>query len=347
MKIALLAPFEEQVPPLKYGGTELVVSNLTEELVRRGHQVTLIATGDSKTGAKLIETFPRAIRTEQAAQDMRSREALNLIGMSMTLSRIEKLDADIIHSNIDWRFAPFLPLIQKPILTTIHGPLTETHVQIALKASGKHPYVSISNSQREPFPGLNFAATVYNGIATAKFTFRKDAGNYLAFLGRMSPEKGPIDAIKIAKAAGKKLVMAAKVDVVDKSYFEKEIAPLIDGNQIQFIGEVDHAGKNELLMNAEALIAPINWREPFGLFLVEAMACGTPVLTRPLGAAPELVADGVTGFVRGTNEELVEALKNIKTIDRMACRTRVENFFSIEKMADGYERVYRSLLQNS
>lgn len=345
MKIALLAPFEEQVPPLKYGGTELVVSNLAEELVSRGHEVYLLATGDSRTSAHLIPTFPKAIRTQPEAQDMPARTMLTLIGIDRVIQKLGSLQVDVIHNHIGWWFLPFMRGLRTKVVTTLHGPLDAKDASVAMNEYRNHPLVSISNSQRKPAPAMNYLATVYNGIASKKFDFEKKPAGYCAFLGRMSPQKGPIDAIKIAKGAGKRLIMAAKVDVVDRPYFEAEIKPLIDGDQIQFIGEVDHAGKNELLKNAEALIAPINWQEPFGLFLVEAMACGTPVLTRPLGAAPELVLDGVTGFVRETNNELIEELKKIDSLDRAACRTRVENFFSVEKMTDGYEHVYQSLLE--
>lgn len=344
MKIALLAPGEESVPPKKYGGTELVVSNLTEALVARGHEVYLLASGDSKTKANLIPTFFEAVRNYPMADNMQLREAMKHMGLGRTVEELQKLKVDVVHNHIGWKYLPFANLYNAPVVTTLHGPLDIEYQRIVYGAFKESPYVSISDSQREPYPTLNFAATVYNGIEVEKFDFNEKPGEYLAFLGRMSPEKGPIDAIKIAKASKKKLIMAAKVDAVDVEYFTKKVKPLIDGKQIKFIGEVDHAGKNELLKNALALVAPINWREPFGLFLVEAMACGTPVLTRPMGAAPELVEDGKTGFVRQTNKELIECLKNIKSIDRMACRKRVENNFSTKQMAEGYEQVYRSLI---
>lgn len=344
MRIALLAPGEESVPPTKYGGTELVVSNLAEKLVARGHEVYLLASGDSKTKAKLIPTFFEAVRKYPGAENPQEREAMKQMGLGRAILELQKLKVDIVHNHIGWRYLPFAELYKAPTVTTLHGPLDVRYQQIVYGAYKDTNYVSISNSQREPFPGLNFADTVYNGIEVEKFEVSEKPGEYLAFLGRMSPEKGPVDAIKIAKAAKKKLIMAAKVDSVDVAYFTKYVKPLIDGKQIKFIGEVDHAGKVQLLKNALALIAPINWREPFGLFLVEAMACGTPVLTRPMGAAPELVLDEQTGFVRQTNRELIAAIKRINTIDRATCRKRVEEYFSADKMTEGYEQVYKSLI---
>ncbi len=344
MKIALLAPGEESVPPTKYGGTELVVSNLAETLVANGHEVYLLATGDSQTKAKLIPTFFEAIRKYPGAENPQEREAMKLMGLGRAIAELQKLNVDIVHNHIGWRYLPFANLYKAPTVTTLHGPLDVKYQQVVYGAYKDSNYVSISDSQREPFPDLNFAGTVYNGIQVEKFEYEENPGEYLAFLGRMSPEKGPIDAIKIAKAAGKKLIMAAKVDSVDIAYFTKEVKPLIDGKQIKFIGEVDHAGKVKLLKNALALVAPINWREPFGLFLVEAMACGTPVLTRPMGAAPELVIDEKTGFVRKTNRELIAAVKRLSTISRAACRKQVEENFSASKMTQGYEQVYRSLI---
>ncbi|MDO8601888.1 MAG: glycosyltransferase family 4 protein [bacterium] len=345
MRIALLAPGEESVPPSKYGGTELIVSNLAETLVARGHEVYLLASGDSQTKAKLVPVFFESIRKYPGAQNPLERETMKFMGLGRTIIELQKLKVDIVHNHIGWRYLPFASLYKAPTVTTLHGPLDVKYQQLVYGTYKDAAYVSISNSQREPFPDLNFAATVYNGIEVEKFEFEEKPGEYLAFLGRMSPEKGPIDAIKIAKAAGKKLIMAAKVDSVDVEYFTKKVKPLIDGKQIKFIGEVDHVGKVKLLKNALGLIAPINWREPFGLFLVEAMACGTPVLTRPMGAAPELILNEKTGFVYRTNRELIAAVKHLGSISRTACRKRVEDFFSAKRMTEGYEMVYRSLLE--
>lgn len=346
MKIVQVAPFEETVPPKKYGGTELVIYNLTQELVKRGHKVYLIAAGDSKTKAKLFPVFPRALRNQPQAQDLDVRDALKFIGTGKVLQYLKNLKADIIHNHLGWRLLPFSPLLKMPTVTTLHGPLDIKYQKIVYGAFAKENYISISDDQRAPFPGLNYKATIHNGIDIKKFPFSEKEGDYLAFLARMSPEKGPIEAIKVAKKTGLKLKMAAKVDAVDKEFFEKRVAPLIDGKRIEFLGEVDHAGKAKLLKGARALLAPLQWREPFGLFLIEAMACGTPVVVFDRGAAREIVEDEKTGFIVKNTEEMVTAVQKINRISRRRCRRRVEKYFSAEKMTDAYEKVYRKILQD-
>jgi glycosyltransferase involved in cell wall biosynthesis len=340
MKIAQIAPFEESIPPKKYGGTELVVYNLTEELVRRGHEVFLFASGDSKTSARLFPVFPRALRKTKIGSDLKTREAYKLIGIAEILSVLLKERFDIIHNHIGWRLLSFAEILQDKIVTTLHGPLNIGYQRTIYKKFRDLPYISISKNQRTPLPELNFVANVYNGIDLKKFLFNDRPKDYLAFLGRMSPEKGPVEAIKIAKKAKMKLIMAAKVDLVDIEYFSKQVKPLIDGKQIKFIGEVDHKRKSELLKKAKALIAPIQWPEPFGLFFVEAMACGTPVIAFRRGSAPEIVRNGETGFVVKNIDSAVKAVKKIREIDRKKCRQWVEENFSTSRMVDNYERVY-------
>ena len=344
LKIAQVAPFEESVPPKKYGGTELVVYNLTQELIKRGHKVYLVAAGGSKTDAQLLPVFPRPLRTYPEAQDIDTRNSLKFIGIGKIMQYLKNLDVDIIHNHIGWRLLPFSPLLKAPLVTTLHGPLDIKYQKMVYGAFPKANYVSISNNQREPFPKLNYQATVYNGIDVQKFPFSEKEGEYLAFLGRMSPEKGPIEAIKAAKKAGIKLKMAAKIDAVDREFFEKKVAPLIDGKKVEFIGEVGHEGKVNLLKNARALLAPIQWREPFGLFLVEPMACGTPVIAFDRGAVPEIIEDGKTGFIVKNVNEMADAVKKISRIDRKACRRRVEKCFSSEKMTTSYEKLYQKIL---
>jgi len=346
LKIVQVAPFEERVPPRKYGGVELVMYNIIQELIKRGHKVDLIASGDSQTKAKLLPVFPKALRAYPESRDMKTRDSLKFMGVGKVLEYLKDIDADIIHNHLGWRLLPFSPVIKMPIITTLHGPL---YIDYQKKVYGKYKkanYVSISKNQREPFLSLNYVGNVYNGIDTNIFPVNEKPKNYLAFLGRMSPEKGPVQAIKIAKRAGMKLIMAAKVDVVDKKYFSEEVEPLIDGKQIKFIGEVDHKGKVKLLKNAKALIAPIQWEEPFGLFLTEAMACGTPVIAFKRGSVPELIKDGKTGFVVKNIMEGAEALKKIDEINRKDCREQVEKYFSTEKMVDGYEKAYYKILKN-
>jgi len=343
LKIVQVAPFEESVPPKKYGGTELVVSNITEELIKRGHSVYLIATGDSKTSAKLIPVFPEAIRRHPEAKDAKIREAFKYIGVGRVINFLRGINADIVHNHIGWRLFPFAPSVSKPIITTLHGPLDVPYQKFVHKQFQKYPFVSISDSQRRPLPELNYVATVYNGIDVKKLKFNETPKDHFVFLGRMSPEKGPVQAIKIAKKAGVKLKMAAKVDTLDAPFFEKEVKPLIDGKQIEFIGEIKTAEKSNFLGNARGLIAPIQWEEPFGLFFTETMACGTPVITFNRGSVPEIIKDGKTGFIAKNMNEAVRVVKNIDKIERKECRKNVEEKFTVEKMVDGYEKVYYEL----
>lgn len=344
MKIIQVAPFDETVPPQKYGGTELVIFNLTEELVRRGHTVYLIAAGDSKTSAQILPVFPRALRNEDTAKNPEIKKVLKSIGTNRVIEYLKNIEADIIHNHLGWRVLASASLIKTPIITTLHGPLDAESQHSNYSNFKKANYVSISDSQREPLPDLNYISTVYNGINIKKFDFSEKGGRYLAFLGRMSPEKGPIEAILAAKKSGLKLKMAAKVDPVDKIFFEKEVAPLIDGEQIEFLGEVNHEGKVKLLKNAKALLCPIQWREPFGLFFIEAMATGTPVIAFNRGSVPEVVEDKKTGFIVKNVEEMIEAVAKIDKIDRNKCRERVEKYFTAEKMADGYEKAYQKVI---
>ena len=344
MKIAMLAPFEEPVPPKKYGGTELVVYNLTEQLVKMGHEVTLLATGDSTTSAKLEPIFEKSLRSDPEVNKFDLRDVYKYIGVGKVMAYLQKNKFDIVHNHIGWRVLAMSELITTPSLTTLHGPLDIQYQQKVYDLFKNSNYVSISQSQRKPMPELNYVATVYNGIDISKFKFFPIPKDYFAFLGRMSPEKGPVQAIQIAKKMGAKLVMAAKVDAVDEKYFKEKVEPLIDGEQIKFIGEVDHAGKLELLGNAKALIAPIQWEEPFGLFFIEAMACGTPVITMNRGSVPELIINEKTGFICENEDQAAEKIKIIDSIDGKACFDHVNNNFSSERMAEGYLAAYNKVL---
>ena len=349
LKIALLAPFEESVPPKKYGGTEVIVAHLANELTKRGHKVYLFATQDSKTKANLIPIFKRAIRKEKFSQNLQIREAMKYIGVSKILKHLKDLDIDLIHNHLGWRFLPFADLIKKPVLTTLHGPLNISYQQFVYKKFKNFPFVSISNSQRKFLPSLNFVATVYNGIDLKIHNFNPSIKkeNYLAFLGRMSPEKGPLEAIQIAKLAKRPLKMAAKIDVVDKSYFETKIKPLIDGKEIQYLGEISQKEKVKFLQKAIALLAPLQWEEPFGLYMAEAMACGTPVIAFNRGSAKELIKDEKTGFIVKNVKEAALALKKINQIQPKDCRQWVEKNFSKEKMVENYEKVYLKILKSN
>lgn len=346
LRVALIAPLEEPVPPEKYGGTELVVANIADTLVDMGHEVHLLASGDSKTKAILHAIVPRAIRREEYAIDPGMRDAFKFIAAGRVLEVLNSLKLDIIHNHLGWRFMPFIPSISTPVVTTLHGPLTGKKDRLLYSTFPNSNIVSISNSQREPLQTLNYSGTVYNGIDIKKFDFLPAQGEYLAFLGRMSPEKGPRMAIDAAKAFGMKLIMAAKVDVVDETYFKAEVEPHIDGKDIVFLGEIGPEEKNKLLSGAYALIGPINWPEPFGLFMIESMACGTPVVVTNMGSAPEVVVDGKTGFVVANEVgAFVDALKKIPSISREACRERVELFFTRETMTKNYVDVYRKLIK--
>lgn len=345
MKIAMLAPFEEPVPPKKYGGTELVVYNLTEELVKMGHDVTLLATGDSTTSAKLEPIFEKSLRSDPEVNESDLKDVFKFIGVGKVTSYLQKNKFDIVHNHIGWRVLAFSNLFNAPCITTLHGPLDIPYQQKVYGLFKDSNYVSISQNQRKPMPELNFVANVYNGIDISKFKFFPVAKDYFAFLGRMSPEKGAVQAIQIAKKTGVQLIMAAKVDSVDEKYFKTNIEPLIDGKQIKFIGEVDHAGKLELLGNARALLLPIQWEEPFGLVFVEAMACGTPVISMKRGSVPELIIDNKTGFICENEDQAAEKIKLIDTIDRKVCFDHVNNNFSSKRMAEGYLAAYNKIIE--
>ena len=342
MRIAMIAPLIETVPPPLYGGTERVVSVLTEELVRRGHNVTLFATGDSNTAAELVACCPRGLRLDP---DVRDTLAYTLIELGEVYRRAAEFD--VIHNNVDYLAFPFARLAPTPTVSTTHGRFDLPEVQRVYGVFPEQALVSISHAQRERLPRSNWVATVYNGIDVTNFRFRPDPGDYLVFLGRISPEKRPDRAIEIARDVGMRLIMAAKVDDVDRDYYEHAVAPMIRQSHIvEFVGEVDQRGKEELLGGAYAYLFPIDWPEPFGLTMVEAMATGTPVVAYRAGSVPEVVADGTTGFVCDTFRDMIDAIPRVRSLDRGACRRRVKECFSASAMAHGYERAYASILEH-
>lgn len=340
MKIAQIAPLWERVPPPGYGGVELVVGLLTDELVRRGHEVTLFASGDSVTLAKLESVYPRAIRLDPSVKDPSIYEILNL---SRVYERADEFD--LIHSHMGHVALPYAMLVKTPTVHTLHGTFTSDTEKLFAHAK-QQPYVSISNAQREPKLNLNCVATVYNGIDvnTHRFYPQPDEQPYLAFLGRISPEKGVHHAIEIAKQSGWRLKMAGKVDRVDRDYFVTEIEPHLDGKQIEYLGEANHVQKNALLGGAVAMLFPITWREPFGLVMIESMAAGTPVIAMKKGSAPEVIAQGETGFLCDSVEECVSAVDKVTQLDRYSIREYVEQRFGIKPMVDGYEAVYQQVI---
>lgn len=344
MRIAQIAPLWEQVPPPAYGGTELVVSVLTDELVRRGHEVTLFAAGDSQTLAKLEPCSSKSLRSiglNPQDPEVRVYETLQIKKVFERASEF-----DLIHCHIDVAAFPYVNCVKTPTLHTIHG-IIPNHLEPLWRDACKQNFVSISDSQRRNDLNLNYVATVYNGINTKVFPFysQPDATPYLAFLGRMSPQKGPHLAIEIAKRTGWNLKMAGKVDAVDQEFFATKVEPYIDGKQIEFLGEVNHQQKCRLLGGAVATLFPITWSEPFGLVMAESMAVGTPVIAIALGSTKEVIEDGKTGFLCNDVTECVQALERITEIDRRACRDHIVENFSVTRMVDGYEAVYQQLLE--
>jgi glycosyltransferase involved in cell wall biosynthesis len=345
MRIAMVAPFEEAVPPLKYGGTELVVYNVVTELVARGHDVTLFATGDSRVPCTLVPIYPQSLRTlEPYHSDVKLRDVAKYRAIAKVIDLINKDHFDIVHNHNGWRFLLFPEFLRLPVVTTMHGPLNQPYQTLGYLADSRYRFVSISDNQRKDMPDLPYAATVYNGLDVSLFTPSYEPGSYLFFLGRMSPEKGVKQAIEVAKKTGEKLIIAAKIDTVDEGYWA-EVKPMIDGVQIQFVGEIDFPTKVKYLSGAKALLAPIQWEEPFGLYVTEAMACGTPALGMARGSFPEIIESGKNGFLSTTVDEMAEQVRHIPEIDRRVCRKSVEEKFSKTAMADGYLAVYESMLK--
>lgn len=340
MRIAQVAPLIERVPPPAYGGIELVVGLLTDELVRRGHEVTLFASGDSITLAKLVSVHPRALRLDPEVKEPNIYEMLQL---GFVYERAEEFD--IIHSHVCCSALPYANLIKTPTLHTLHGIFTPDNEKMFQYA--KHqPFVSISQAQRDLRLGLNYVATVYNGIDVNSYKFHPQPDNppYLAFLGRISPEKGTHLAIAIAQKTGWHLKIAGKIDAVDKEYFEQKVKPHIDGKQIEYLGEANHVEKNALMGGAVATLFPITWREPFGLVMVESMAAGTPVIAMKLGSTVEIIKQGKTGFLCNNVGDFIQALDQVTQLDRHVCREYVNHHFSLQNMTDAYEAVYQQII---
>src|SRR5262249_14383168 len=298
MRIAQVAPIAESVPPKLYGGTERVVSWLTEELVALGHEVTLFASGDSVTRAKLVTVWPRALRLGRPKSDPTAAQGVMLETVAQHAT-----DFDVIHCHLDWLHLPLLGRLRVPFVTTQHGRLDIHGLRAAAARFPAASFISISEHQRRPLPEANWVATVHHGLPPESIRPKFDTGSYLAFLGRISPEKGPEAAIEIARASGRPLRIAAKIPRAEARYYKERIEPNIDGHQIQLIGEVNDRKKETFLCGADALLFPIDWPEPFGLVMIEAMACGTPVVAFRRGSVPEILEDGVTGFIVDSVED--------------------------------------------
>jgi glycosyltransferase involved in cell wall biosynthesis len=339
MRIAQLAPLAESVPPKLYGGTERVVAWLVDQLVELGHDVTLFASGDSRTRGKLHPVWPHALRLGRKGADPNAACALLLEAIAKRASEF-----DVIHAHIDWLPLPLLSRLGVPFLTTMHGRLDLPGLRDVIREFPEANFVSISEHQRMALPDANWSATIQHGLPVDLFRPAYGPESYLAFLGRLTAEKGPEDAIRIARAAGKPLRIAAKIPRAETAYFKKRLQPHIDGENVRLVGEVDDARKQPFLANAAALLFPIDWPEPFGLVMIEAMACGTPVIAYRSGSVPEVVEDGVTGFIVDSEQEAVSAVNELARLDRTKVRARFEQRFSAHRMAREYEGQYRKLI---
>jgi len=342
MRIAQVAPLFESVPPKYYGGTERVVSYLTEELVRQGHDVTLYASGDSITQAKLVATSRRSLRLDKHCVDQLAHQVLMLERVAQSAASF-----DVMHFHVDYLHFPYSRRHSTPHLTTLHGRLDIQDLVPIYREFREMPVVSISAAQREPLPHARWLGTVHHGLPQDLYRFQAEPGDYLAFVGRVAPEKRVDRAIEIAKRVGLPLRIAAKVDAVDREYFENVIEPLLRDPLVEYVGEIGDGEKQEFLGNARVLLFPIDWPEPFGLVMIEAMACGTPVIAFRGGSVPEVLDDGVTGFIVDDLDDAVAAAARIGELERRRCREIFEQRFTSERMARDYVELYATLLETS
>ncbi len=338
MRIAQIAPLAESVPPKLYGGTERVVAWLVDELVALGHEVTLFASGESKTLGALHPVWPRALRLGRPRTDPNAAMAALLEAFSRRAHEF-----DVIHAHIDWLHLPLLSRLGVPFLTTMHGRLDLPGLPAVIAKFPRACFVSISDQQRTPLEHANWCGTVYHGLPADQFRPSFTPGKYLAFLGRLTADKGPEEAIRIARAARMPLRIAAKVPRAETSYFKEHIEPHVDGEQVQLVGEVNDRTKQPFLSEAAALLFPISWPEPFGLVMIEAMACGTPVIAYRSGSVPEVIEDGVTGFIVDNEDHATQAVARLSEIDRRRVRERFEARFSARRMARDYLGHYRRI----
>ncbi|HKQ87878.1 MAG TPA: glycosyltransferase family 4 protein [Candidatus Acidoferrales bacterium] len=339
MRIGQVAPLYESVPPLRYGGTERVVSWLTEELVRNGHEVTLFASGDSRTTSRLIPCSRRSLRTDPDCRDYIAHHIALIERVAQAASRF-----DIIHFHIDYLHFPFSRNERLCQITTLHGRLDLADLVPIYREFREMPVVSISRAQRKPLPWINWAGNVHHGLPPDYYRLDSGSRGYLAFIGRISPEKRPDRAIEIAKRTRIPLKIAAKIDRVDTEYFEREIKHLLSDPLVEFIGEITDSEKQEFLGNALACLMPIDWPEPFGINMIEAMACGTPTVAFRHGSVPEIITDGLNGFIVDSVEEAVEAVSRVPVLSRADCRQVFEERFTAGRMAADYLRIYEEQL---
>lgn len=336
LKIAQISPLDTSVPPKKYGGTERIVSQLTEGLVKRGHQVTLFASGDSKTKARLIAVIPLALNK---IGEKINPQVAHLFSFTKVIERQKEFD--IIHNHTGWRFLPFSKFLKTKVVHTYHSYFFE-RTRFFFKYFKEQPFTFLSKNQRSSVSFLKSAGIVYNGVKIEKFDFCQNPKDYFLFLGRFSPLKGTFEAIQAARKAKVKLIVAAKFE--DSEYYQKKVRPYLRSRNIKYVGEIGGKERLKLLKNARGLLFPIQWEEPFGLVMTEAMACGTPVIAFKRGAVPEVVQHGKTGFIVRNVEEMAEKIKKIDRLSRKDCRAWVEENFTAEKMVDGYEKAYYKIL---
>jgi glycosyltransferase involved in cell wall biosynthesis len=341
MRIAQVAPLYESVPPAQYGGTERVVSWLTEELVAAGHDVTLFASGGSRTSARLVPCSPKSLRTDPECRDPLAYHIHEIEEVARAASEF-----DVIHFHVDYLHFPVSRRDKLCQITTLHGRLDMPDLVPVYRQFPDMPVCSISLAQRKPLPWVNWVGNVYHGLPLRSFSLQREPGKYLAFLARISPEKRPDRAIEIATRAGIPLKIAAKVDAADKKYFDRKIKKLLKNPLVEFIGEIGDKEKQAFLGNAKACLMPIDWPEPFGLNMIESMACGTPTIAFRHGSVPEIVTDAVSGFIVDNVDEAVDAVSRIGTISRAGCRAAFEKRFTSDRMASDYLRLYESQICN-
>jgi len=342
MRIAQVAPLYESVPPKLYGGTERVVSYLTEALVEMGHDVTLFASGDSRTKARLVAPCPNSLRLAALENERLDQLAYHFVMFADVIQMAEEFD--VIHFHVDYLHFPISKVLDLPQVTTLHGRLDLPDIATVYRKYLDMPVISISRSQRKPLAWANWVGNVYHGLPAGSLRRGEGLGEYLAFLGRICPEKRPDRAIQIALEAGMPLKIAAKIDRVDREYFENQIKPLLAHRDIEYIGEIAEHQKSEFLGNAYASLFPIDWPEPFGLSMIEAMACGTPTIAFNCGSVPEVITPGVSGLIVNSVQEALAAAKEVAGMDRGACRKEFEKRYTAARMARDYVKLYESLL---
>lgn len=340
MRIAQVAPLWIPVPPATYGGTELVIHWLCEELVRRGHEVTLFSTGDSKTSANLIPIWPKSLWRA----NLKTPHTVYGLLYEKLISMQDKFD--IIHDHCEFYTTPYSRFLKPPMVTTLHHPLNEETIVLYKKFSNIN-YVAISKNQKKSGPGINIAKTIYHGLPWEKYPFNAEPKDYILWLSKIAPGKGVAEAIDIAKLSGEKLIISGNILPDYADYFEFRIKPLIDGKKIKFVGASDFQKKIELFKNAKAFIFPVKRVEPFGLVVIEAMACGTPVIAFKAGSMAELIQDGKTGFLVNSVEEACQALKKVDQISREYCQEYVKKNFGLKRMVNRYERLYKKIIQKN